>query len=77
MALENKGLIVTLCGIQFKLGQKYRDVVLGTEGICTAGATYLSGGDQIQLEWPGNRGEVNRQWYDAQRVEPVADEPLF
>lgn len=76
MALENKGLIVTLCGTQFELGKKYRDVLLGTEGICTAGATYLSGGDQIQLAWLGDRGEVNQQWYDAQRIER-ADEPPF
>jgi hypothetical protein len=69
MALENK--VVVLNGIEFFLGNKYRDTVLGTEGIAVAGAAYLSGGDQIQLAWSGTLGEANHQWYDATRVEPV------
>ncbi len=69
MALEN--ITVTLNGTEFTLGKKYRDTILGNEGVATAGATYLSGGDQIQLAWSGFNGDANHQWYDATRIEPV------
>ena len=69
MALENK--TVTLNGTEFILGKKYRDTILGNEGVATAGAAYLSGGDQLQLAWSGVNGEANHSWYDATRIEPV------
>jgi hypothetical protein len=69
MALEN--ITVTLNGTEFILGKKYRDIVLGTEGVAVAGAIYLSGGDQIQLAWTSADGSANHSWYDATRVVPV------
>jgi hypothetical protein len=69
MALKNR--TVTLNGTEFILGKKYRETVLGTEGVAIAGAIYLSGGDQIQLAWTSSDGSANHQWYDATRIEPV------
>ncbi len=69
MALENK--VVVLNGLEFVLGKKYRDTILGTEGIATGGATYLTGGDRIQLAMLKPSGEPDYSWYDATQVELV------
>ena len=63
--------IVTLNGTLFTLGDKYRDTVLGVEGIAIASATYLTGCDQIQLAARDSNGMPYSQWYDVTRIEGV------
>jgi hypothetical protein len=69
MSLETR--TVTLNGAKFTLGQKYRDTVLGVEGVAVASATYLTGCDQIQLAARDANGMPYSQWFDVTRIEGV------
>jgi hypothetical protein len=72
MALENR--VVVLNGTEFTLGRKYRDKVLGVEGVAVASATYLTGCDQIQLAARDANGMPYSQWFDVTRIEGVTVE---
>lgn len=69
MSLENR--VVVLNGTEFTLGTKYRDKVLGTEGVAMAGASYLTGCDQLQLAARDANGMPYSVWIDVTRVEGV------
>jgi|LakMenEpi03Aug12_release.lakeMendotaPanAssembly.Ray.scaffolds.fasta_scaffold171988_2 hypothetical protein len=69
MAIENR--TVTLNGVEFTLGQKYRDIILGVEGVAVASATYMTGCDQIQLAACDANGMPYSQWFDVTRIEGV------
>ena len=62
---------VTLGGTEFTLGKKYRDKRLGNEGVATAGITYLTGCDQIQLEWNDSTGRPVSVWVHVTDIEDV------
>ena len=74
MALKKR--TVTLNGTQFTLGQKYRDAVLGIEGIALAGASYITGCDQLQLGATDANGMPFTHWVDVTRIEGVTVEEL-
>jgi hypothetical protein len=69
MALENR--VVVLNGTEFTLGTKYRDKVLGIEGVAVASATYLTGCHQIKLAARDANGMPYSQWFDVTRIEGV------
>ena len=56
------------------LGKKYRDTVLGLEGIATAHTKYLTGCDQVELQ-RADKGEIKGEWYDITRLEGVVVAP--
>jgi len=72
MSLETR--TVVLNGTEFTLGQKYRDTVLGTEGVAIAGASYMTGCDQIQLAARDANGMPYSVWIDVTRIEGVTVE---
>ena len=65
---------VILNGTEFTLGQKYKNKLLGNEGIATAGATYLTGCDQLKLEWNDSTGRPVCEWVDVTLIEGVEPE---
>ena len=65
---------VELNGVNFTLGHKYRDRVLGIEGVAVAAARYLTGCDQIQLASRDANGMPYSQWFDVTRIEGVVVE---
>jgi hypothetical protein len=69
MALENR--TVLLNGTEFILGKKYRDTVQGVEGLAIAGASYLTGCDQINLASKDANGLPFTHWVDVTRIEGV------
>jgi hypothetical protein len=72
MSLETR--TVMLNGTEFTLGKKYRDTVLGTEGVAVASATHLTGCDQIQLAARDANGMPYSVWIDVTRIEGVTVE---
>lgn len=62
---------IILNGTKFTLGQKYRDKLLGNEGMAMSGATYLTGCDQLQLCWNDSTGRPCAEWIDVSRIEAV------
>ena len=62
---------ITLNGAKFILGDKYRDKLLGSEGIATAGAAWLTGCDQLLLSWNDSTGRPVDLWTDVTRIEAV------
>ena len=66
---------ITLNGAKFTLGKKYKDAVLGVEGIATASACYLTGCDQIQLSANDSTGRPFEHWVDVTRIEAVKVKP--
>lgn len=73
MKLPNR--IIKLNGTEFTLGAKYKDSVLGVEGVATAGASYLTGCDQLQLAAKDANGMPFSHWVDVTRLENVEVEP--
>ncbi len=55
---------------KFELGKKYKDTIHGIEGIATSHIRYLTGCDQIRLEWVLN-GEVHSMYFDVTQLEGV------
>ena len=55
------------------LGKKYRDTILGIEGIATAKHLYISGCDRVTLEWLHN-GDPKSQTFDVTELIDVAAE---
>ncbi len=53
-----------------KLGNKYRDKLHGREGTAVAHTRYLSGCDQVQLEWMKD-GSIHALWFDIVMLEGV------
>ena len=72
MALQRRTVILN--GTEFTLGRKYRDTVLGTEGVAIAGASYLTGCDQLQLAARDANGMPYSVWIDVTRIEGVTVE---
>jgi len=66
---------IKLNGTNFILGKKYRDNKLGNEGIATAGISYLTGCDQIQLEWNDSTGRPVETWIHVTDIESVKVKP--
>lgn len=62
---------IQLNGAVFTLGKKYRDTLLGNEGIGTAGTSYLTGCDQLLLEYVDSTGRPVSGWIDVTRIEAV------
>ena len=69
-----KSRIVTLNGKKFTLSKKYRDTMLGVEGVATAGVTYLTGCDQLEIKWVGPDGSINTHWVDVIYIKSVEKE---
>ncbi len=67
--MENRE--ITLNGTKFILGKKYRDKFLGNEGVATAGVSYLTGCDQLQLAWNDSTGRPVSEWFDVTRIADV------
>ena len=66
---------ITLNGAEVTLGKKYTDTVLDIEGIAMAGASYLTGCDQVQLAAKDANGMPFEHWVDVTRLEAVKVEP--
>ena len=66
---------ITLNGAKITLGKKYTDTVLAIEGIALAGASYLTGCDQVQLAAKDTNGLPFEHWVDVTRLEAVTVEP--
>lgn len=62
---------VTLNGAEFTLGDKYKDSMLGIEGIAAAGVAYLTGCDQVQLKLVDATGCPVEHWVDVTNIEAV------
>lgn len=60
---------ITLNGTRFTLGNRYRDKLLGVEGVATAGISYLTGCDQLLLSFTDTAGRPADLWVDVTRVE--------
>jgi hypothetical protein len=69
MALDFR--TVKLNGTEFILGRTYRDTVQGVEGIAIAGASYLTGCDQINLASKDANGLPFTHWVDVTRIAGV------
>jgi hypothetical protein len=67
----NDTVQVTLSGCAYTLGKKYTDKVLGNEGIATAGVSYLTGCDQLQLKWNDTTGRPVSEWVDITNIVEV------
>ena len=70
-----KRRIITLNGRKFTLGARYRDKLLGNEGIAIAGASFLTGCDQIQLTFNDATGRPCEEFIDVTRLESVNVKP--
>jgi len=66
---------ITLNGAKITLGKKYVDNVLSIGGIAMAGASYLTGCDQVQLVAKDANGLPFEHWVDVTRLEAVKVEP--
>lgn len=54
------------------LGNTYKDVVTGFEGVCTGHVVYLTGCDQVLLAGKAKDGKpAESVWIDCQRAKPV------
>lgn len=63
--------LIVLNGEEFTLGQKYRNTLLGNEGIATAGCQYLTGCDQLRIEWNDSTGRPVAEWVDVSLIDGV------
>lgn len=62
---------IELNGVTFTLGKKYRDILLDVTGVATAGASYLTGCDQLNIEYKDATGRPVSNWIDVTRIEAV------
>jgi hypothetical protein len=60
--------VIRLNEVEFVLGRRYRDSVLDISGIATAGASYLTGCDQILLSAKDSNGMPFGHWVDVTRI---------
>ena len=67
---------IKLNGVTFTLGKKYRDTLLDVAGVATAGASYLTGCDQLLLEYTDSTGRPVAGWQDVTRIEAVQAKAL-
>lgn len=67
---------IKLNGTQFILGDKYKDALLGVEGIAKAGIAYLTGCDQILLIFNDSTGRPVDHWVDVTGIEKVKVKPI-
>lgn len=58
------------------LGEKYRDVVSGWEGVLTARYDYMNGCTRVEISGADKDGKPESFVFDVQQVEHVAAEPL-
>jgi len=56
------------------LGKKYKDTLHGLEGIATAQTSYITGCDQVEIQWLKD-GEPHSVWLDISRLEGVKIPP--
>ncbi len=59
---------------KIELGKKYRDDIHHLEGVAVCHAKYLTGCDQIQLEFMKD-GEIHNCWFDISRLEGIKVAP--
>ena len=66
------------------LGEKYRDTVMGIEGVAMTYVTHLTGCNRVGIEWVNKEGNVRSEFVDETRlvhsesgeqVEPEDDKP--
>jgi hypothetical protein len=69
--MSDKTRTIKLNGAEFILGRKYRDTVLGNEGIAIGGVSYLTGCDQLQITYNDATGRPVVDWIDVTNVEGV------
>lgn len=62
---------IKLNRVTFTLGKKYRDTLLDVIGIATAGISYLTGCDQLCIEYKDAAGRPVSAWHDVTRIEAV------
>ncbi len=60
---------VILNETEFVLGKKYKETILGNEGVATAGAVYLTGCDQLKITWNDSTGRPVDRWVDVSEIE--------
>ena len=48
-----------------ELGKKYKDIVMGTEGICVSYTRFLTGCDRVNLEYKNKDGDVKSYHLDV------------
>ena len=66
-----KNRTIELNGAKFTLGKTYKDSLLDVEGKAIAGASYLTGCDQVQLASKDANGLPFEHWVDVTRIEQV------
>ncbi len=54
--------------VDIELGKSYRERVHGRTGVATATAKYLTGCDQVCLEWLGADDEMKDCWVDTTTI---------
>lgn len=62
---------VVLNEVVFYLGRKYRDKILGNEGIAVSCCSHLTRCDQILLTWNDSTGRPVDHWIDIVNIEAV------
>jgi hypothetical protein len=74
--MKNRKII--LQGSEYTLGKEYKDTLLKSIGIATAGITYLTGCDQLCLTWTDNTGRPVESWIDVTRIEEyIKPKPVY
>ncbi len=63
--------VITLNGKKFTLGKEYKDTLMKVEGVAVAGISYLTGCDQLQINFVDGTGCVNNHWVHVTHVEKV------
>lgn len=62
---------IELNGKIYVLGKRYKDKLLGNVGIAVAGCAYLSGCDQIMLQWNDSTKRPVDQWVHVTDIEEI------
>ncbi len=53
------------------LGEKYRDMVHGFEGVATVLSRHMTGCDRVCLEAMDDKSDLKEYWFDITRLEDV------
>lgn len=53
------------------LGRKYKETVLGREGVAISRIEYLSGCDRVELQWLNKDNEAKSLWIDITQLADV------
>lgn len=61
------------------LGKRFRDIITGFEGVCTARAEYITGCDQYLIQPTARKADgdiMDSRWFDVQRCQEVNAKPV-